>query len=356
MDGLGGAGDLQSFSGEPGNGTSYDGSLRAGHVGVDAGNERWLAGASIARHAGAADYRFGTSNVAGNLQATLTSVQPYLRWAPRRGTEVWVIAGTGSGAVEVMRGNTRLRPETSELAMRMAVVGARQVLASPGRIKLALRGNVGMVRITTGAGADVIDELAANVQRYRVGLETSHTTQWANGATLAPFAEIAGRSDGGDGETGNGLEARGRVLALHTATGYREHGLGVTARLTPGGTDGRGLLLMVTPGWGAPVAGADALWREQAFGPEGRGAFANDAPSVDAQVGYSFAVRAGHVLTPFSNVGVHGAEYRRLRVGLRLGRPAAMAAPLRLELAGERHETGWERVDNRLGALGALSF
>lgn len=366
-----GSGDLQSFAGEPGNGVGYDGSLRAGHVGVDVGGEHWLAGAFVSRAAGEASYRFGT-NGAGNLQATLTNVQPYFRWSPSRRAEVWMAAGVGSGTLELERVHARGRVETSDLSMRLAVVGGRRVLASAGRVDIALRGDVGLVRLETRGGTQVLEGLAANAQRYRVGVETSHTTRWSNGATLTPFVEVAGRRDDGDGEVGNGvevagglrlahpesgfgLEARGRVLALHSAAGYREHGFGVTARLTPSGSDGRGLSLAVTPGWGAPVGGADALWREQAFGRAGMAALADDA-SVDARVGYGFGLRAGQVLTPFGEVGVYGAEHRRLRAGVRLGRATRYAAPLHVELAGERNETGWGYVDRRLGVIGTLSF
>ena len=368
-----GSGDLQSFAGEPGNGVGYDGSLRAVHVGADVGGERWLAGAFVSRAAGEAAYRFGTTNGAGNLQATLTSVQPYFRWASGRGSEFWAVAGAGRGTLELEQVHARGRLQTSDLSMRLVVIGGRQVLASLRRVDVVLRSDVGLVRLETRGGTQVLEGLAANAQRYRVGLETSHTTRWSNGATLTPFVEVAGRRDDGDGEVGTGvevaggvrlahpgsgfgLEARGRVLALHAAAGYREHGFGMTARLTPGGTDGRGLSVAVTPGWGAPVGGADALWREQAFGGVGMGAFAGDGASMDARVGYGFAMRAGRVVTPFGEVGVYGAEHRRLRAGVRLGRAARDVAPLHVELAGERNETAWGYVDRRLGVIGTLSF
>ena len=47
-----GSGDWQSFTGEPGNGIGYNGSLRTVHVGADVGGERWLAGAFVSRAAG----------------------------------------------------------------------------------------------------------------------------------------------------------------------------------------------------------------------------------------------------------------------------------------------------------------
>ena len=365
-----GAGDLQSFAGEPGRETSYDGSIGVGHVGVDVGGERWLAGASVSRSAGQADYRFsGTATGTGHLTTTLTSVQPYLRWTPGRGTEVWGILGVGAGTVENVRSHQGNRVEASDLAMWLGVVGGRRALASAGRVDFDLRGDVGMVRVKTGEGLGAIADQAVTVQRYRAGVETSHTTRWTNGATFIPFAEVGGRHDAGDGQTGSGvevaggvrvthpgsgfgLEGHGRVLLLHTSTGYRERGVSVTAVLTPGGTDGRGLSLSVTPRWGTPAIGADALWRDQAFGRE-RVAPVVDAASVDARVGYGFAMRTGRVLAAFSEVGIRNRDHRRLRMGLRLGNAGRVTAPLQLELAGERID-GWGMVDHRLIVIGAM--
>ena len=369
-----GTGDLQSFGGEPEHDTHYDGNLRAGHVGIDVGGERWLAGAVVSRSAGQAAYGFsGAATGSGQLTTKLTSVQPYLRWTPREGTAIWTILGTGGGEVENVRRHVGGRQEQSALSMRLGVVGARRTLAAVGRLKFAARGDAGVVRLETGDGEEVVDGLTATIQRYRLGIETAHTTRWANGATLTPFVELGGRHDGGAGQTGNGLEvtggvrlahpgsgfgleARGRMLVLHTATGYRERGMNVTALLTPGGTDGRGWSVAVTPGWGAPVDAADAMWREQAFEQGRLPRVANETASVDAQVAYGLVLRAGHVLTPFSTLGVRGDEHRRLRVGLRLTGAADTPTPLHVELAGERIDTGWGRVDHRLGLMGVLSY
>ena len=368
-----GSGDLQSFDGEPERGASYDGDLRTGHVGVDVGGERWLAGAVMSRSAGRADYRFsGVGTGSGRMATTLTSVQPYLRWTPRRGTAVWTILGAGGGSVENVRAHVGDRREESALSMRLGVVGGRQTLASVGRVELGLRGEVGVLRLDTGGGEEVIDGLGAMVRRYRVGVETSHTTEWARGTTLTPFAVVGARHDGGDGQTGSGLEleggirladartgvgleARGRMLTLRTTGRYRERGMSVTALWTPGGTDDRGLSVAVTPRWGAAAGGADALWRERAIGDR-LAPIAADAGAVDARVGYGIGLRAGRVLTPFSEVGVRDDDHRRLRVGLRLTAAAQPRRPIHVELAGERTETGWGEVDHRLGLVGVLTF
>ena len=370
-----GAGDLQTFAGEPESGASYDGNARTAHVGVDAGGERWLAGAVVSRSAGQADYRFsGTATGSGSLATTLTSVQPYLRLTPRDGTAVWTILGAGSGAVENVRAHVGNRREQSTLSMRLGVFGGRQTLACFGSVELAVRGDVGVVRLETGNGAAVeaIDGLETTVQRYRLGMETSYTNRRANGTTLTPFAVIGARHDGGDGMTGTalelqggvrvadprtgfGLEAQGRVLTMQAAGRHRERGVSVTALWTPGGTVDRGLSLAVTPRWGAAAGGVDALWREQGFDRRVT-RFEDDAGAVNARVGYGMALRAGRVLMPFSELGVRHHEHRWLRVGVRLTEAAQTPAPLFVELAGERTETGWGRVEHRLGLIGALSF
>ena len=369
-----GGGDLQSFAGEPGQGTGYDGAVRAGHVGVDVGGSRWLAGAFVSRSVGRADYRFrGITSGSGHLDTALISVQPYFRWAPSRGTEIWTILGAGSGTVESTRSYVQGPAGSSDLWMSLGVIGGRQHLVSVARFDLALRGDVGVIQLGTRDGGEGIPGLTASAHRYRLGIEAARTVRWASGASLTPFVQVDGRHDGGDGQTGTGLEvaggvrlahsrsafgleARGRVLALHAAPGYTERGMSVTALLTPGGADGRGLSLAVTPGWGAPAGGTDALWGERTLGSGRMPTLREESASLDARVGYGFAVRAGRLLTPFGEVGVYGPEYRRMRVGARLVSPAGNAIPLDLELAGERIEAGWGAADHRLALLGTTAF
>ncbi|MCY4122468.1 MAG: hypothetical protein OXG72_16275, partial [Acidobacteria bacterium] len=368
-----GSGDAQSFAGGLGPAASYDGGLRIGHVGIDAGGRRWLAGAFVSRSSGRADYRFRAKATGlGYLDTTLTSVQPYFRWAPARGTEVWMALGAGVGEMEAERPHSGRGREATRLAMRLGVLGGRQTVATVGRLELALRGDAGLVRLETGDGLEAVDGLAASVERYRLGLETSHTTRWASGVSLTPFALVSGRYDGGDGEAGGGLEAaggvrlahrdsgfgltaQGRVLALHAGTGYRERGVSVTALLTPGGPGGRGISLAVTPSWGTPASGGEAVWREGGLGRWHRTTRTDDAGALNAQVGYGLLIPGGRVVTPFSDIA-YGPEHRRLRVGLRLRSETGRPAPLHWELAGERTEFGPGARDHRLSVIGGLRF
>ena len=82
----------------------------------------------------------------------------------------------------------------------------------------------------------------AEVTRLRLGLEGSQPFRLAEGATLTPSVEIGVRHDGGDAETGLGVdiggglawsdtrrgitaEFRGPGLLTHEADGFRERGV-----------------------------------------------------------------------------------------------------------------------------------
>ena len=171
-----------------------------------------------------------------------------------------------------------------------------------GWLELAVRGDGGFARLMTGAGGQALHDLVAVAANARLGLEAAARLPLAGGE-LRPFAEAAGRYDAGDDVTGAGLEvagglryaapsfeleARGRLLALHTAADYGEHGLSVTARVGPG-AGGHGLSLALSPRWGAPTGAAEALWGDElpAAGPAPTAA----APTaVDGSIAYGFAL------------------------------------------------------------------
>ena len=364
-----GGGDVQSFRGAPG-GAAYDGDVRTGHVGVDFQRAGWLAGVALSRSAATAGYEFdGVVTGAGALETKLTNVQPYLRWAPQRGTEVWTILGAGGGSISNLRSHVGDRLETSDLSMRLGVAGVRQALPAVGRVDVAVRGDVGLLRLATGAGSEAIDDMSVDARRLRVGLEVSRSVS-LGAATLAPFAEAGGRQDGGHGQTGSGLElagglrltgfasrlaleARGHVLAVHTASGYAERGGSVTATWTPSGdSGGRGLAVTLLPRWGAP-GGAGTLWFDEALGRYGAGGSALGAGALDTRVAYGFGV-GRNVLAPFSEYGRSAGGYQRLRFGAHLVGDRG----LRFELGGERLDraAAGASVDHRFLLVGGMSF
>ena len=368
-----GAGDLRSFNGDPAEGVSYSGRPTLAYVGLDTERGRLLAGVAVS-HA-MADMSYSFQNLGsgkGEMSAGLTSIQPYLRYAVDARTDVWGIFGAGSGSLDLTRSHAEGK-ETSDLGLLMGSAGVRRELGSVGAADLALRGDVGMVRLSTdGASGVMLADRLANVQRYRVGVEVS-TTQAVGGGQVKPFVELGGLYDGGSGQTGAGmevagglqflhpgsgfgLEARARMLALHAASGYSEHGVMLMASLTPGGRDGRGLSLSVTPGYGAPAQGSGMMWRDQVFGGAPAGLLSNNSAILDSRVAYGLQLgqSASSLLTPYSEYGFAEAQ-RRLRFGVRLGAPDNVPRGLQFDFAGEQFDYNGRR-DYQLGVLARIRF
>ena len=367
-----GAGDLRSFNGGP-EGASYTGRPTLAYIGLDTERGRLLAGVAVSRATADMSYSFqNLRSGTGEMSAGLTSVQPYLRYAVDARTDVWGIFGAGSGSLDLTRSHAEGK-ETSDLGLLLGAAGVRRELGSVGAADLALRGDVGMVRLSTdGASGVMLADRLANVQRYRVGVEVS-TTQAVGGGQMTPFVELGGLYDGGSGQTGAGmevagglqflhagsgfgLEARARMLALHAASGYSERGVLLTASLTPGGRDGRGLSLSVAPGYGAPAQGGGMMWRDQVFGGAPAGLLSNHSATLDSRVGYGLQLgrSASTLLTPYSEYGFAEAQ-RRLRFGVRLGAPDNFPHGLQFDFAGEQSDYNGRR-DYRLGALGRIRF
>ena len=243
----GGAGDRQSFSGAPEQGR-YSGDVRSLYVGADRrlGTD-WLAGAAVGRSWGAADYTANAAGAtAGRLTTRLTSLYPYVRGAVSSGLELWAIGGYGRGEAGDARGMEAVGAP-GDLTMTMGAAGLRQDVAERGGVALAVVGGAGSLSLSTAGGGLTLAGLSAGVHQARVAVEASR----ASGA-ISPFVQVGGRYDGGAGQTGGGLEvvaglrastsrvdleARGRWLSLHSASGYEEYG--ATVRLAVKSRSGR---------------------------------------------------------------------------------------------------------------------
>ena len=358
--------DQQAFQGARSAASRYDGALRTAYVGVDARlGERWLAGVAVARSNAGGDWSFGSST--GRLTTRLTSLQPYLRWSDG-GTSIWATAGGGSGSAQNERTRYGLLEE-SGLGMRMGLVELRRRLATVGPgVELALRGDVSWARLATAEGGELIDALAAEVHQLRVGVDISRLLRTAGGTSVEPFGEVHARHEGGSGQTGAGLEVAGglrvargafrlegmgRLLGLHAAESYREHGAAVTLSVGEGARR-PGLTLSLSPRWGAPATASDALWRDQLFHQQTPGGpvAGRDEGALDTRVDYGLQLPSGGLLTPF---GLYGrSPYgQRLQAGLLLDR----LGPLGLEVSGERHALPQQgRDEYRMTVLGSITF
>ena len=343
-----GRSDFQVFESGGGQNSGYDGDLVAGYLGADFNTGgSWLVGMALSRIKAEADYTLGGAGDGGTLEAELTNLHPYARFALNDRSEAWTILGLGKGEVtdSAQGGST----SKSDLSMQMMSAGARHLLNSFIGIDWALLGDGSLAKVNTSKGVEAVDGISASVWRVRAGVEASYTSVWEGGSALTTFLEIAGRQDGGasakgrglelspglafsDAESGFSIEARGRALVLHSADDHREYGASLTASLAPG-TDGTGLSLAMTPTWGTPANSLDSvdasLFPQEVV--EGRA----DSLSLNSRVAYGFAAGPG-LLSPFAEFSLHDSDSYRTRVGSRY----SLGPSVDLELSGDRTKDG----------------
>ena len=189
-----------------------------------------------------------------------------------------------------------------------------------------------------GRGADGgnLEPTRATVSRLRLGVEASRPVA-LGGVVLTPSLEVGLRHDGGDAQTGFGLdlggglalsdparglqaEIRGRGLLSHESKGFRERGVsGALAwRQKPASDRGATLTLTQTVG-GASSGGADALLSRTTLD----GLAANDSSGsgsgddlksrrLELKLGYGLAAFGDRfTLTPEAGVGLSdtGRDY-----------------------------------------------
>ena len=311
-----GRGSRSSFSGKDGD-LTLDGDVTTGLLGADYESGRLLAGVALALSAGSGSYDMNGDK--GELESTLASVHPYLRYTVSERLSVWAVLGLGEGELKLEVEETGERRET-DLSMGMAALGVRGALASWAGLDLAIKSDV----LVVSTESDAVTGLAAGeaeTRRLRIALEGSREVKLDAGV-LRPSLEIGLRHDGGDAETGSGVElggalryagaggltveVRARGLIAHEEHDYEEWGVSATLVFSPG-EGGRGLSIRAGSSWGAASGGAERLWSQRTAADLAReGGFEPDAASFNAEVGYGIDYLGG-LLTPYTGLTVSGS-------------------------------------------------
>ncbi len=343
-----GSGDYRSISGGSPQSVDYDGSVLGANLGIDTRiGADMLAGVSLAQTSGTVDYT--AFSVSGELTTSVTSINPYLGWQMPGGMNLWAMAGYGTGDVEIE--DQSAAAQSSDLTQQMFAVGASGPLLSSddasGGTSLRLKGEAAFTRADID-GSGSLESMSLSASRQRLVLEGVYDHKLASGATFSPSLEIGLRNDGGDGETGNGIEAGGGLRYSDPASGvtigarvrtllshggdYEELGVSGLIRIDPG-TSGQGLSFGLQPAWGQAASGVQQLWEA---GTTGVGLPAEqDAARLHAEVGYGLDSAPGlGVVTPYAVLGLAGESTRTVRMGTRW----QLAADASLSLEGSRFE------------------
>ena len=366
-----GRGVVSRFDGREDN-LTLDGEVGNLLLGVDWTRGHATAGLMLSHAQGRGGYR-GAS--AGRIEATLTGLYPYGRYAVSERISVWGMAGYGEGRLTVAPEKQAALETDMDLAM--ASVGVRGVVlkAPPkGGAELAVKSDAMVVRTTSEAVRTDTGNLAAaqaDVTRLRLGLEGSRAFRFAGGASLTPSVELGVRHDGGDAETGFGADLgaglawrdpaaglsadlRARGLLTHEDGSFRDRSFAGSLAWdpAPGSARGPSFALSQTVG-GQASGGVEALLKRQtAQALEA----ANDDDgnelerwTLEAKAGYGFALFDGRFTgTPEVRLGLTGTG-REVVLGWRLAEESRAGLAFGLDVEGARQEDAGGAAGHRLG-------
>ena len=269
---------------------------------------------------------------AGTVENSLTGIYPYARVDLNANVSAWALAGVGSGELTLHQEGEERMP--TDISMRMGAIGVKgRVLDGTGPSGVGLNVKSDAMWVGTKS-ADTIDlaPTEGDVTRLRLIVEGERAFDIGRGATFTPSAEIGLRHDGGDAETGTGIEvgaglrytvgavtveAQARTLVAHEASGYEEWGASGAIRVAPSAS-GRGLTLSIAPAWGQTGSAAGRLWSAhdaRAFGSD-QDFEASGRLEIDAGFGFGLPGNRG-VLTPYAGLALGEAGDRTVRAGTR---------------------------------------
>ncbi len=338
-----GRGATTSFRGSD-DSLSFQGDVVTGLVGVDYERGRFLAGLAVGSSRGKGDVGADGRPTA---EATLTGGYPYMRVQVSEKLTVWGILGHGRGGFSLL--GDGIGKET-DISLTMSALGARRGLAAwASGFGLGIKSDVLLVRIDSEAAPNLA-AVSRDVSRARLALQASYNRPVGAG-TLAPSLEVGVRQDGGDAESGRGLEVgvglrysnpdrgltvdlAGRSLLTHQASDFRERGWSASIGLDPG-EHGRGLAVGLRSSEGAAHGGIQQFWSQQQtfYRPGGPGL--DQGGRTEVQVGYGLGRAGGrYLLSPYGVVLLAGEGEGGTGAGVRYD--FAQQFSLSLEVARRR--------------------
>ena len=351
-----------------------DGEVTTGILGADAAWGRWLAGVAVSLSEGEGSYAYSEVR-RGRIESSLTSVNPYARLDVTERVSTWVLLGYGTGEMTMTEAATESRPREqvtkTDIEMRLGALGARGALLRPeeaGGLDVAVRADAFLAQ-TEWEKVSNEGDTQADASRLRVVLEGSRAFALGEGSVLKPGLELGLRHDGGDAETGTGVEVGGsvryadaasglsvevsaRTLLAHEETGYEEWGASASVQLDPGAS-GRGLSFTLSPTVGVASSGLERLWSlSDARGVEPVGGAFEASRSLEARLGYGLDAFGGRGLsTPYAGLSLTDGGGRTWRAGVGW----SLGPILNLDLEGTRRETG-EETDHAMMLRGTLRW
>ena len=374
---------------------SLDGEATTAMLGADYARGHWLVGTALMQSAGEGGYANtdvtpraasqtcpeGVEDVVcsgavregdGEVEASLTAAVPYAALEASERLKVWGAAGYGSGEVT-------LKPAmggalTSDITWTMAAAGVRSALLGPPRgegsgLALALTSDALWAR-TSSEKTHELSRSDSDVTRLRLGLEGSWRAALEGGGHFTPKLEAGMRHDGGDAETGFGVElggglawsapglglnldVSGRTLLAHDDDDLEDRGFAASMAFDPSPGSERGPSFSLGQSFGAQAQGGlDALF---AVDPLEDRASEEAQSRWTAEAAYGFAAFGGRfTASPHAGVGLTKTA-RDYTLGWRLA-PAANTHDLSFGVRATRRESDAASPEHIIGLEAAARW
>ena len=381
-----------SFDGHEGT-FSLDGEATTAMLGADYARGDWLVGLALMQSAGEGGYQDtdprphapsrpasqrcpdgadeGPCNGAiregdGEVEASLTAAVPYAALQASERLKLWGAAGHGAGRVTLkpaMGGSYK-----ADIDWTMAAAGLRgEVLPPPAEGSgpaLAATSDALWARTTS----EKTNDLAASdsgVTRLRLGLEGSYRIALGEGGHVTPKVEVGARHDGGDAETGLGVELgggvawsapgvglrldlSGRTLIAHGNDALEDRGFAASLTFDPAPATQRGPSLSLRQDWGGRAQGGlDALFTPAPL--EDRTAGGEPTARWTMEAAWGLPILGGRfTASPHAGLGLSGT-LRDYTLGWRLTPEAATAPDVSFGVKATRRESDAQAPEHSVG-------
>ena len=367
-----GQGAYGHFAGRDGD-LAVDGDVATGTLGVDYVTGRWIAGLALSHSSGWGSYAQPMTS-GGEVTSSVTGAYPYVGFevVPER-LSLWLAGGYGLGGLELTPTDGEpLETRINLLAGAAGVRGTVVPASAAGGFSLDVNAD-GMLLRTASEAAPGLVATAAGVNRIRVGLEGSYEVAFGGDARLTPSIEVGVRRDGGDAETGFGMDVggglsfthpgiglslglKGQALVLHETADVAEWGASGWLAWDPNPGSELGPALTVSPSIGtSSEGGATALWsRPTLAGLDGDPMDANQTGRVDARFGYGLDLMGG-VGTPWAGIGLSERE-REYRLGYEFHARRPAETEVRVGLVATRREPVNAEPEHTLSVQSTVSW
>ena len=164
------------------------------------------AGLIISHSRGKGTHR--TTEDSHGIEGSLTGVFPYGRYSVNERLTLWGVTGYGVGTQTFTAEGQA--PVETDLRLVMAAAGLRGELLTPeenGGVEVALKSDAMIASTVAEALPGAPSDAGGYVTRFGLGLETRwHNSGDEDHGRPEPILEIGGRYDGGDAETGFGID------------------------------------------------------------------------------------------------------------------------------------------------------